>query len=132
MWHHLGAYEAAFGHQVGQIWRSWGAWVAPWAPQRVAMSAMWLPTGWLWGTKGVTFGTLGEPWGPQGAQTRPWKGQNSEIDDSFTVFTHFSLSWGSHWKQSRHVDHLIMQPFGLARGEATKLRGHLALSLEAV
>ena len=82
MWHHLGAYVAAFGHQVGQIWHSWGAWVAPWAPQRVTMSAIWLPKGWLWGTKGVTFGTMGEPWEPHGAKRRPWKGQNSEIDDS--------------------------------------------------
>ena len=85
MWHHLGAYVAAFGHQVGQIWHSWGAWVAPWAPQRVTMSAIWLPKGWLWGTKGVTFGTMGEPWWPQGAKTRPWKGKNTEIADGFTV-----------------------------------------------
>ena len=96
------------------------------------MSAIWLPKGWLWGTKGVTFDTLGEPWEPQGAKTRPWKSQNSEIDDSSTVFTHFSLSWGSHWKQSRPVDYLIMHPLGLARGEETKLRGHLAVSLEAL
>ena len=92
--------------------------MAPWAPQRVAMSAMWLPKGWLWGTKGVTFGTLGEPWGPQGAKTRPWKGQNSEIDDSSTVFTHFSLSWGSHWNHLQPGVDQVMRPFGLARGEA--------------
>ena len=132
MWHHLGAYVAAFGHQVGQIWHSWGAWVAPWAPQRVTMSAIWLPKGWLWGTKGVTFGTLGEPWGPQGAKTRPWKGQNSEIAYSFTVWRHFRVSWGSHWKDLREVDYPPMRPLGLARGEETKLGGHLALSLEAM
>ena len=118
MWHHLGAYVAAFGHQVGQIWRSWGAWVAPWAPQRVAMSAMWLPKGWLWGTKGVTFGTLGEPWGPQGAKTRPWKGQNSEIADSSTVLTHFRVSRGSGGNEVRQGNDQVMRPFGLARGEA--------------
>ena len=132
MWHHLGAYVAAFGHQVGQIWHSWGAWVAPWAPQRVTMSAIWLPKGWLWGTKGVTFGTMGEPWGPHGAKTRPWKGQNSEIDDSSTVFTHFMGLLGVGGKHLGGVDYLPMQPFGLARGEETKLGGHLALSLEAM
>ena len=132
MWHHLGTYVAAFGHQVGQIWHSWGAWVAPWAPQRVTMSAIWLPKGWLWRTKGGTFGTMGEPWGPHGAKTRPWKCQNSEIDDSLTVFIHFRVSWGSGGKQVRPRDDRIMQLVGLARGEETKLRGHLALSLEAM
>ena len=55
------------------------------------MSAIWLPKGWLWGTKGVTFGTLGEPWWPHGAKMHPWKGENSEIDDRSTVLTHFTV-----------------------------------------
>ena len=96
------------------------------------MSAIWLPKGWLWGTKGVTFGTLGDPWEPQGAKTRPWKGQDSEMDDYSTVVTHVRLSWRWHWKGVAPGDDQVMRPFGLARGAATKLRGHLALSLEAM
>ena len=81
------------------------------------MSAIWLPKGWLWAPKGVTFGTLGEPWGPQGAKTRPWKGQNSEIAHSFTVWRHFRVSRGSHWKEVKGGNDRIMSPFGFARGE---------------
>ena len=95
------------------------------------MSAIWLPKGWLWGTKGVTFGTMGEPWEPHGAKTRPWKGQNSEIYDSSTVFTHFSLSWGSGGKQVQAGDRDFGDPSASRAEKKLKLRGHLALSLEA-
>ena len=45
---------------------------------------------------------------------------------------HFRDLLGVGRKESRRVDDAPMRPLGLARGEETKLSGHLALSLEAM
>ena len=93
------------------------------------MSAIWLPKGWLWGTKGVTFDTIGEPWGPHGAKTRPWKGQNSEIADSSTVLTHFGVSLGAREKQVQPGEAELCNP-SASRAEKLRYLEALAPSLK--
>ena len=102
----------AFCQPGGQIWHLWGARAAPWAPQGVTMSAIWLPKGWRWGTKG-------EPWGPHGAKTRDWKGQNSEIAYGFTVLTHFRGLLGVRGKEVKPGETLLCNPWA---SRAEKLR----------
>ena len=65
IWPPSGSDLALLGSQGSSMGTPKGRYVGHVAPQGVG------------GTKGVTFGTMGEPWGPQGAKTRPWKGQNS-------------------------------------------------------
>ena len=47
-------------------------------------------------------------------------------------FSHILGSPGGRTGITLGGDSAPVQPFGLARGEATKLRNHLALSLEAM
>ena len=73
-----------------------------------------------------------EPCWPHGPNSRDWKSHIIEIDESSVVFAHFRVSRGSHWNHFRGENDVIMKPNGVARGEATQLRGILALSPEAM